>query len=111
MKLKGWGGYPELDVNVSNPNLITQIQEQIKQKNNLIARGNGRSYGDSSISKANTISMLNFDKILSFDKETGELVAESGVLLKNIIEKTHQTLKMPLKFKQLMEQKLYQILR
>ncbi len=87
MKLKGWGGYPELDVNVSNPNLITQIQEQIKQKNNLIARGNGRSYGDSSISKANTISMLNFDKILSFDKETGELVAESGVLLKNIIEK------------------------
>ena len=55
--------------------------------NNAIARGNGRSYGDSSISEQNTICMKNFNKIIDFDMQTGLLTVESGVLLSQIIDK------------------------
>jgi decaprenylphospho-beta-D-ribofuranose 2-oxidase len=51
----------------------------------LIARGNGRSYGDPALSRHLTLSMTGMDRMLSFDAETGTLVAEAGVLLSDII--------------------------
>ena len=87
MKLKGWGGYPNIDAIISSPNTIDEIKKKIVEEKNIIARGNGRSYGDSAISKENTISMLKFNKIISFNEKTGELIAESGALLKDIIDK------------------------
>ncbi len=85
MKLKGWGGYPVHEASVKSPFEITEIIELVK-KGNLIARGNGRSYGDSSINIANTLSMKNFNKIIFFDDNTGELVAEAGILLEDVIK-------------------------
>ena len=85
MKLKGWGGYPIQETKISTPYYIGDIIEKIKN-GDLIARGNGRSYGDSAIGKTNTISMKNFDRIISFDVNSGELVAEAGVLLRDIIK-------------------------
>mgnify|MGYP000350796164 CR=1 FL=1 len=58
--------------------------DEIK-KANVIARGNGRSYGDSSIGESVTVHMKYFNQIISFDETRGLLVAESGVLLKDII--------------------------
>ena len=86
MKIKGWAGYPEYNVNITSPKNVSDVIQKLKE-GNLIARGNGRSYGDSAISKSNTISMKNFDKIISFDEDNGILVAESGVLLAKIIQK------------------------
>ena len=40
----------------------------------LIARGNGRSYGDSSIGISKTIDMKNFNKIISFNNKEGYLI-------------------------------------
>jgi decaprenylphospho-beta-D-ribofuranose 2-oxidase len=51
----------------------------------LIARGNGRSYGDPALSRGLTLSMTGMDRMLSFDATTGTLVAEAGVLLADII--------------------------
>ena len=82
--ISGWGGYPIRKTNMVYPTNIEQIQNIIK-KSDLIARGNGRAYGDSSINEKNTISMKYFDHILSFDDSSGILVAESGVLLGDII--------------------------
>lgn len=87
MKIKGWSGFPEWEAKFFLPETINQIQEKIKNENNLIARGNGRSYGDSSISRENTISMLKFNKIISFNDKSGELIAESGIILKDLIDK------------------------
>lgn len=53
----------------------------------LLAYGNGRSYGDSCQNTGGTlIDMRNCGKILGFDKATGVLEAEAGVLLADVIE-------------------------
>jgi FAD/FMN-containing dehydrogenase len=51
----------------------------------LIARGNGRAYGDAAMNTGLTLDMRGLDRMLSFDAETGVLVAEAGVLLGDII--------------------------
>ena len=85
MKLSGWGRYPVIKTNFTSPDSIREVVSEIS-KNNSIARGNGRSYGDSAIGKKNTICMKKFNKMKKFDKKTGLLIVESGVLLSDIIE-------------------------
>ena len=85
MNLSGWGRYPIIEAKVAAPRCIADITDVI-QKGNAIARGNGRSYGDSSVSVTNTVHMKHFNRMLSFDEQSGQLVAESGVLLADIIE-------------------------
>ena len=82
--ISGWSGYPIQEARVVYPKNIKQILEEIK-KSDLIARGNGRSYGDSSINKKNTINMKYFNHIISFDDNSGVLEVESGILLEDII--------------------------
>ena len=55
-------------------------------KGNAIARGNGRAYGDSAVSAQNTIHTKHFNRMLAFDQEQGQLVAEAGVLLADVID-------------------------
>ena len=50
-----------------------------------IARGNGRAYGDSALSATNTLDMRRLNRMLEFDPGTGQLVAEAGVLLGDVI--------------------------
>jgi FAD/FMN-containing dehydrogenase len=52
----------------------------------MIARGNGRSYGDPAMSPGLTLDMRGMNRMLSFDADSGVLVAEAGVLLADIIE-------------------------
>jgi FAD/FMN-containing dehydrogenase len=51
----------------------------------IIAFGNGRSYGDSSL-QDRILLTRRFSKFLSFDAETGELCCQAGVLLSEILE-------------------------
>ena len=50
-----------------------------------IARGMGRSYGDSALNPAAVIDMRGLSRLLAFDPETGLLEAEAGVVLGDII--------------------------
>lgn len=84
MKLSGWGRYPTHNVRESAPRSIEQLQEFVAA-GSAVARGNGRSYGDSAVSAFNTISTRHFNKMISFDTQTGTLVAEAGVLLGDVI--------------------------
>ena len=84
MKLSGWGRYPLIEAKLKSPKSIKELIELIS-KGNAIGRGNGRSYGDSSISEQNTICMKNFNRILEFNNKNGLTVVESGVLLSEII--------------------------
>ena len=84
MKLGGWGRYPLIETKLKSPTSIDELIQEISKKNS-IARGNGRSYGDSAVNKSNTISMKKFNRIIEFNSGTGLLVAESGVLLSEVI--------------------------
>ena len=85
MKLAGWGQYPIVEAEVVAPHSVEELLERI-QLRHAIARGNGRAYGDSAISSSNTIEMKNFNRMLAFDPITGQLVAQAGVLLADVIE-------------------------
>jgi len=52
----------------------------------VIARGNGRSYGDSSLNLELTVSLLKLDRMIAFDAQTGVVTCEAGVLLSDVIE-------------------------
>ena len=85
MKIAGWGRYPVHDASVSAPNDLSTLISRI-ESGHAIARGNGRAYGDSAISSDNTIHMQHFNRILNFNSETGQLTAEAGVLLEDVIK-------------------------
>jgi decaprenylphospho-beta-D-ribofuranose 2-oxidase len=84
MELSGWGRFPKHNCVVTAPRNVAALAAQIAA-GPLIARGNGRSYGDSATSLANTVEMRHFDHLIAFDDETGQVTAEAGVLLSDII--------------------------
>lgn len=84
MILSGWGNFPQLDCKISAPRDQAALMALVAQ-GHAIARGNARSYGDSAVSQSNTIDMRHFDRMISFDAETGVLVAEAGVMLADVI--------------------------
>jgi len=85
MEIAGWGNFPQLDCAVSAPRSEADLAAQVA-RGHAIARGNGRSYGDSAISPRNTIDMRNFDRMIAFDPDAGVLVAEAGVILSDVID-------------------------
>jgi len=83
-QISGWGNNISVKTNVTYPNNLLQLQQNLK--NNCVARGLGRSYGDSSINKKKTIITTNLNKIILFDKTNGILEAESGASIEQILE-------------------------
>jgi decaprenylphospho-beta-D-ribofuranose 2-oxidase len=84
MKLAGWGRYPLLEAAISAPRTEAALAAQVSI-GDAIARGSGRAYGDSAISRRNTIDMRHFDRMLGFDPQNGQLVAEAGVSLADVV--------------------------
>ena len=85
MKLSGWGRYPVLEAQVHAPRSLDALRALVRSEPELIARGNGRSYGDSAINQKATIAMGHLNRMLAFDPASGQLIAEAGVLLADII--------------------------
>ncbi len=84
MILSGWGNFPRLDVHLLRPRNLDDLRLALS-RGPLIARGNGRAYGDSAINPAQTIDMRSFNRMCAFDSTSGQLIAEAGVLLADII--------------------------
>ena len=76
--LSGWGKF--------GPRVARVVPFSSKLEPKTIARGAGRAYGDSAIGTVQTVDMLRRNRMVSFDPETGQLVAEAGVRLGEIIE-------------------------
>ena len=85
MKLSGWGRYPAINAELAEPRNADEVVALVQQ-GDAIARGNGRAYGDSAASISNTIHMKNLNRLLAFDPDIGQLVAEAGVLLADVID-------------------------
>lgn len=85
MKLSGWGRYPVLEALTHRPRSEEALRQLVVSEPHLIARGNGRAYGDSAINMAATIETRHLNRMIAFDPASGQLVAEAGVLLGDII--------------------------
>ncbi|NTV01989.1 MAG: FAD-binding oxidoreductase [Chlorobiaceae bacterium] len=86
MKISGWGRYPVVDAQVAYPKTPGGLDDALRAcPEGAIARGLGRSYGDSSLG-GNMISTRWLDHMLAFDEETGLLHCEAGVTLNGILE-------------------------
>lgn len=86
MKLTGWGKYPSIDAELASPatseGLLRQAVEQPQPAQ--IARGLGRSYGDSALAP-HIISTVNLDQQLAFDEASGLLTCAAGASLEGIL--------------------------
>lgn len=83
--MKSWGNYPDVSGKIFSFKDETEAKNIVSSTQNLIAYGNGRSYGDSAL--ANHIVKTNSYKyFLDFDEEIGLLHLQSGVLLSEIID-------------------------
>lgn len=83
--IQNWGNYPKIKAEVLEPSNFQKIKDLIHDKIKIIARGNGRCYGDSSLQNT-VVSTLKLNKFLYFNKEKGILKVESGILLSEILE-------------------------
>ncbi|MEM1340721.1 MAG: FAD-binding oxidoreductase [Pseudomonadota bacterium] len=87
-QLSGWGRFPKLKTRLEAPRDASDLAQLVATGAPLIARGNGRAYGDSAIGPqaGATVHMRHFNHLQAFDEETGQLIAEAGVSLGEIIE-------------------------
>lgn len=84
-RLSGWGRFPRRDCRVVRARSQQDVARAVAEAP-LIARGNGRAYGDSALNAGLTLDMRGMDRMLAFDPATGQLTAEAGVLLADVIE-------------------------
>lgn len=84
MKLTGWGRYAPVETELVTPGTEADLAATVAG-GGVIARGNGRAYGDSAVGPRRTVGMLAFNHMLAFDEATGVLEAEAGVFLADII--------------------------
>ncbi|MDA9566376.1 FAD-binding oxidoreductase [Planktomarina temperata] len=85
MLLTGWGRYPAHTAQVHQPRTEASIRNILENEPNVIARGNGRAYGDSAINQGATIHTKHLNHLISFDSVNGEVIAEAGVQISDLI--------------------------
>lgn len=85
-KIAGWGMHPVVRGELSRPRSEDELRAELGRDGAVIARGNGRSYGDSSFNAAGATSMLRLNRLIELDRETGLLTCEAGTLLGDVID-------------------------
>ncbi len=84
MKLSGWGRWPVAETRLAAPRDADTLRALLAE-GRAIARGLGRAYGDSALGTPLTLDMRHFDRVHAFEEGTGQLVAEAGVRLADIV--------------------------
>ncbi|QEH42396.1 FAD-binding oxidoreductase [Chitinophaga sp. XS-30] len=86
-QLSNWGNYPVLTCEESSFSQEEQLKQYVDTHDHIIARGNGRCYGDASLGE-HSVSTLRYDKALLFDVETGDFECQAGMTLDQVLEIT-----------------------
>lgn len=84
--LAGWGNYPRAEIRALPVRGRAEALAAVGAEPGLIARGNGRSYGDAALNKGATLLMTRSNRLLAFDEASGLLRCEAGVLLSEILD-------------------------
>jgi FAD/FMN-containing dehydrogenase len=83
--ISGWGGYPIHKAEVLTPSSLATFKSEIQKQNLLIARGMGRSYGDSA-NASMVLQTTSFNHFIEFDVDKGVLTAEAGITIREILK-------------------------
>ena len=86
---RSWGGLVARDTEIvaAEPWIAAPSQHRTP----VLAYGNGRSYGDSCLNDGGALILgRNLDRILAFDRVSGLLTCEAGVLLDDVLKLTVQ---------------------
>lgn len=84
-KVTNWGNFPIVEKEMRSEDSFRKIKEFVQNHNEVIARGNGRCYGDASLGES-IFSTKKLNKFISFDRLNGIIECESGVLLSDVLE-------------------------
>ena len=85
MSYSGWGNYPKVSAHSYRLDSQPSLRDILNGRDDFIAHGNGRSYGDSALGE-NLILTRPYNYFLGFDGDKGILHCQAGVLLSEIIE-------------------------
>ena len=83
MEIAGWGRYPRVEARISAPRTPAAVARRLAE-GATIARGMGRSYGDSALAPR-VMACRGLDHFLSFDDQTGVLRCAAGVTLDEVV--------------------------
>lgn len=86
MGLQGWGRYRNYDSEVLECLLPRSVRTMVPSGAGLIARGNGRSYGDAAVGEIATLMCGGLSRMKAFDPGTGILTVEGGTLLSDMLQ-------------------------
>jgi decaprenylphospho-beta-D-ribofuranose 2-oxidase len=84
-ELAGWGNYPRIATERLAPGSPDVVPALLTSRNGLVARGQGRAYGDAAIGMASTLSSHGLNRFTGFDVATGRLTVETGVTIADIL--------------------------
>lgn len=84
-KVTNWGNFPIVEKEMKSEDSFRKIKEFVLNNNEVIARGNGRCYGDASLGE-HIFSTKKLNKFISFDRLNGIIECDSGVLLSDVLE-------------------------
>jgi decaprenylphospho-beta-D-ribofuranose 2-oxidase len=85
----GWGRFPLVSARIAEPINHEAVLRAWMEPSRIISRGLGRSYGDPAVPDIPGGALLSNrgrTRMLEFDEATGELTAESGLSLAEIID-------------------------
>jgi decaprenylphospho-beta-D-ribofuranose 2-oxidase len=84
-ELAGWGNFPKIATERLAPRHSAEVSSLIGARTGLIARGQGRAYGDAAIGMTSTLSSNALDRMRGFDPVTSELTVEAGVTIADVL--------------------------
>lgn len=87
--LTGWGRMAPAECAVYRPEVYAALAETVATADagTLIARGLGRSYGDTSVNGGGgVVDLTRLNRMISFDDATGVLECEAGVSIADILD-------------------------
>jgi len=84
-EIANWGNFPKVDCNIEFINNVNEPEIYASNDYKVIARGNGRCYGDASLGE-HIIQTTRLTNFLDFNAEEGFVECESGVMLSDLLE-------------------------
>lgn len=81
--VEGWGRFPAITASIVTPGSASECAESVRTGTNMIARGLGRSYGDSGL--ASLVLDMNRLNRVSLDAASGVAQCEAGASLEDVL--------------------------
>ena len=86
-ELEGWGRVLRSTAQVARPERMQAISEHLQEgASSILARGNGRSYGDAALNEAGHVILTSrLDRLLDLDEAGGWITVEAGATFGDLV--------------------------